>query len=60
MKTLRKTLETDADDSLALEVDTGLLNKGLVEIKYSLLRCDAVYVVKYVSDVRTGHLYLIQ
>jgi len=60
LKTLRKTLETDADDSLALEVDTGLLNKGLVEIKYSLLRCDAVYVVKYVSDVRTGHLYLIQ
>ena len=57
-KTIRKTLESGADESLAFEVDTGLLNKGLVEITYSLLGCDAVYVVRCVSDVHTGHLYL--
>jgi hypothetical protein len=42
LETLRKTLETDADDSLALGVGTGRLNKGLEEIKYSILGCDAV------------------
>jgi hypothetical protein len=46
LNTFCKTLEIDADDGLALGVETGLLNKGLVEIKYSLLGCDDVYVVR--------------
>jgi hypothetical protein len=32
----------------ALGVETGLLNRDLEEIKYSLLGCDAMYLVRYV------------